>query len=349
MRWSRDDRPGRAGACKRRGFTLIELLVVIAIIGMLIGLLLPAVQAAREAARRSQCSNNLKQIGLGILNFESVYRKLPTGGEGTDYTINASKTAPSSCFSKHSLFTHLLPYIEQKDIYVQLDLTRSYRDTTIDSTTGKCNSVTCQRTINTYVCPSNPYLSYKDPCGYGGLDYFATVYTDISDGLGPNPLVGVRDHATRMDGAMTVPDGRNLGTSKDIPGNYIDGTKATGVPIGSISDGLSNTIGVIEDAGRVCPTASARPMGERPAATPIPPPSIPFVNSTRLMLPPRPRAVYAAAACGVGPIPTRAAAESPARRPIRPRRFRTPERSSTRTTTRPAVRSDTSGRRTTRD
>lgn len=259
MRWSREGRHGQAGACKRRGFTLVELLVVIAIIGTLVGLLLPAVQAAREAARRSQCSNNLKQIGLGIHNFESVYRKLPTGGEGTDFSGGLGARA---CFSKHSLFTHLLPFIEQKDIYVQLDLTRSYRDTTINTATGKSNAMVCQRQISTYVCPSNPYLSYKDPVGYGGLDYFATVYTDISDGTNPaQPLTGVRDARTRMDGAMTVTDGRNLGTDKVTATNFLDGKTPTSVPMGAISDGLSNTIAVIEDAGRVCPTASGGAYG----------------------------------------------------------------------------------------
>jgi prepilin-type N-terminal cleavage/methylation domain-containing protein len=63
------------------GFTLVELLVVIAIIGILVALLLPAIQAAREAARRSQCSNNLRQIGLGILNFESARSELPPGSD----------------------------------------------------------------------------------------------------------------------------------------------------------------------------------------------------------------------------------------------------------------------------
>jgi len=242
-----------AGRAARRGFTLVELLVVIAILGVLISLLLPAVQTAREAARRSQCSNNMKQMGLAIHNFESVHKKLPACGEGTDY---GGGLAPRTAFSKHSLFTQLLPYIEQNDVYIQLDLTRSYRDTRINTLSGKSNAQVCQRTISTYVCPSNPYASYKDPCGFGGLDYFSPCYTDISDGTksGGKPA-GVRDATNyRTSGALATTDGRNLGTDKDTAANFIDGPSAFSGPMSMISDGTSNTIAIIEDAGRVCPS-----------------------------------------------------------------------------------------------
>jgi prepilin-type N-terminal cleavage/methylation domain-containing protein/prepilin-type processing-associated H-X9-DG protein len=95
-----------------RGFTLIELLVVIAIIAILIALLLPAVQQAREAARRTQCKNNLKQIGLALFNYESTFQRLPPGNFG----------GMGSCNDDGLAWTFaILPYIEQAPLYNQID------------------------------------------------------------------------------------------------------------------------------------------------------------------------------------------------------------------------------------
>src|SRR6187200_924752 len=100
---------------RARGFTLIELLVVIAIIAVLIALLLPAVQQAREAARRTQCKNNLKQIGLAIHNYESTYRVYPFG-KGPSYTNVAAPV-----FARWSQHSMLLPYVEQANLYQSID------------------------------------------------------------------------------------------------------------------------------------------------------------------------------------------------------------------------------------
>ena len=105
----------------RQGFTLVELLVVIAIIGILVGLLLPAVQAAREAARRMSCSNNFKQIGLGIHNYHSAYKQLPTqlGGTGNDLQGSHRYFRGSDIANNQSLsyLVGLLPFIEQQGLW----------------------------------------------------------------------------------------------------------------------------------------------------------------------------------------------------------------------------------------
>ncbi len=112
----------------QRAFTLVELLVVIAIIGILVGLLLPAVQAAREAARRMSCSNNFKQIGLGIHNYHSAYSQLPTHGSGTTGTAgpevpgnnsrHGNTTAHSN--SRLSMLVGILPFVEQQASWEQI-------------------------------------------------------------------------------------------------------------------------------------------------------------------------------------------------------------------------------------
>ncbi|TWU01255.1 DUF1559 domain-containing protein [Stieleria varia] len=104
----------------RSGFTLVELLVVIAIIGILVGLLLPAVQAAREAARRMSCSNNFKQIGLGIQNYHSSFKQLPTNGTGSKRVPSMTDATNQSNRLFLSWLVPILPYIEQQALWEQI-------------------------------------------------------------------------------------------------------------------------------------------------------------------------------------------------------------------------------------
>src|SRR4026208_585940 len=108
--------PRNPSRLRRRAFTLIELLVVIAIIAILIALLLPAVQQAREAARRTQCKNNLMQLGLAIHNYEMAYEVLPPG------TINPTGPIAHQASGSHaSWLVHLLPYLDQASTFKNFD------------------------------------------------------------------------------------------------------------------------------------------------------------------------------------------------------------------------------------
>src|SRR5215510_13029053 len=108
-------RVSSAASFLRRGFTLVELLVVIAIIGVLVSLLLPAVQSARESARRSQCNNNLRQIGLAIHNFEGAYGTFPAAA--TRVEIDTYMHGPT-------WWIYTMPYMEQGNTYNQITFPR---------------------------------------------------------------------------------------------------------------------------------------------------------------------------------------------------------------------------------
>ena len=204
----------------RRAFTLVELLVVIAIIGVLIALLLPAVQMAREAGRRMSCMNNLKQLGIAMLTHESTNGFLPTGGEGTDPTTK--KTA----FELHSTFTRLLTFMELSQIASQMNLSYAYNDKR-----WPANQIATRTTVAPFLCPSNG-MHEDDPLGYGTTDYMPTVYTDI------DPVTGIRNIATRMDGALA------LKKSRTAPTGW------TGFKVADIRDGMSNTIAIGENSAR---------------------------------------------------------------------------------------------------
>lgn len=118
--------PKLIGQAPIRAFTLVELLVVIAIIGVLVALLLPAIQAAREAGRRAQCINNLKQIGLAVLNYETANGHLPPGRLGCDVGYRpqpyCSSVADEPNQSELSCFAVILPYLESQSGYQLFDL-----------------------------------------------------------------------------------------------------------------------------------------------------------------------------------------------------------------------------------
>jgi prepilin-type N-terminal cleavage/methylation domain-containing protein/prepilin-type processing-associated H-X9-DG protein len=151
----------------RLAFTLVELLVVIAVIGILIGLLLPAVQAAREAARRMQCQNNLKQIGLAIMNYESSSRSLPMGWNGMHDPIQGTTY-------RWSYLAATLPYLEQGNLYDGLNLNRTLYPPGGGQPPRPEHVPMISTIIPTYLCPSDHGQPVSGPSGV--LDSAPTNY-----------------------------------------------------------------------------------------------------------------------------------------------------------------------------
>ncbi|SMP72252.1 prepilin-type N-terminal cleavage/methylation domain-containing protein/prepilin-type processing-associated H-X9-DG domain-containing protein [Neorhodopirellula lusitana] len=216
---------------KNRGFTLVELLVVIAIIGVLVGLLLPAVQAAREAARRMSCSNNFKQIGLGIHNYHSAYKQLPVHGTGTTGLFgNRHKSDPTgSSYLEVSALVGIVPFVEQQALWEQIanpfqtedsggnvkyyDPMGPWPGTTLASLSAQGSYDPWLTDVGTYRCPSDPgrglpaqgRTNYGMCIGdsiditYGGLKVRSTG----ADNTGGTPPVYQRAQAS-MRGAFVV-------------------------------------------------------------------------------------------------------------------------------------------------
>jgi prepilin-type N-terminal cleavage/methylation domain-containing protein len=207
--------PRRLLPQKRQGFTLIELLVVIAIIAILIGLLLPAVQKVREAAARMTCSNNLKQMSLAMHNFESTYQRIPAlVGVYTGDVQN-----PNYYTRGVNAITALLPYIEQENLRkCMFDSTNSFYYAWWGGNPAGTNPYT--QVVKTFVCPSDDSLTggKNVRTGWAGSSYAA------------NAMLFARTDPT---GAMPV-----TGGSFD-----------SGLSIGKIKDGSSNTIAFIEKRG----------------------------------------------------------------------------------------------------
>lgn len=199
----------------RRGFTLVELLVVIAIIGVLIALLLPAVQAAREAARRSQCTNNLKQIGLGMHNYHDVNNILPPSYNNA-HPVNNGEV-------RWGWATYILPFIEQGNLYELLD-TANQGGLTPNATNG------LQTELDVFRCPSDPGPALNDRFTKSGAKQATSNYVisesvaayenngsnyqnkfaSITDGLSNTFMCGERDG---FEAHAAVWPGRSQSTS----------------------------------------------------------------------------------------------------------------------------------------
>ena len=168
---------------RRSAFTLIELLVVIAIIAILVAILLPAVQQAREAARRSQCKNNLKQLGLAMMNYESTHGSFPQMSFRKPNAGNPQwGLQPWEGFSPQTM---VLPFMEQATLYSELDL---------DLSAGvQPNLNAARQEIEAYLCPSD--VPYRDAgntfgptqsngeSGWGGLNYLCNTGPNLSYGI----------------------------------------------------------------------------------------------------------------------------------------------------------------------
>ena len=166
----------------RRAFTLIELLVVIAIIAVLIGLLLPAVQKVREAASRAQCTNNLKQLGLALHNYESARGSFPPAFRGP----SSSSPLPSYFFS-WSVLAELNPYLEQTNIYNRMDLTQPIY-VPPNYNVSPANQFAVQQVVKLFLCPSDQMqpvsVAYGEPV-IGPTNYAACVGTGTTNGGPP--------------------------------------------------------------------------------------------------------------------------------------------------------------------
>lgn len=207
---------------RQRGFTLVELLVVIAIIGVLVGLLLPAVQSARESARRTQCSNNLRQLALALHNYHDTNKTFPwgaTGGWG------------------HSWHAFILPFMEQQPLYEIIPWTDSGSATGTDANSRAFQTMARTR-LEIFVCPSQGDPEVADVNG-------------LTNRAVGNYLGNVGTHRKNAATGLITNDDLaqySIGNGVLIPQNFVDNNNPPDPPIrmSSIRDGTSSTLMVGE-------------------------------------------------------------------------------------------------------
>jgi len=236
---------------RSRGFTLIELLVVIAIIAILIALLLPAVQQAREAARRTQCKNNLKQIGLAMHNYHDAFNIFPSGvllyGTLPNPVTDATTLPDDAGFGWGA---QLLPYLDQANLFNTLGVTTQSLHTILLDPTQRTGPV--QSSLSVYKCPSDnaPDLNTLRP-------FFVTQYGGSGTTDSPTGWFGATSNYAANMGTRVVTFTTAIVDGTDPYGLF---WAASGTSLVSITDGTSNTILVGE---RAWPNAAAVWIGTR--------------------------------------------------------------------------------------
>ncbi|MBQ9873430.1 MAG: DUF1559 domain-containing protein [Thermoguttaceae bacterium] len=212
------------------GFTLVELLVVIAIIGILIGLLLPAVQAAREAARRAQCTNNMKQLGLALANFESANKRLPNQYRD-EFWMGYDTGAVYSRLTRLSVQSLLLPYLEQQPL---MDKITSYAQAYKDSGAAMPSPTD----INNTDVAENPYKTAV-PAFICPSDGNAASLQTMADYFGPCNYGCNWGDACTANGST---DDSAIKGQKNRRGVFVNGYQAGRTTLSHITDGTSNTM-----------------------------------------------------------------------------------------------------------
>lgn len=219
----------------RSGFTLVELLVVIAIIGVLIGLLLPAVQSAREASRRSACTNNLKQLGLGLQTYHDSNKKFPPGGIW--YTNNTK--AKNWSKNRGSLLYYVLPFVEQSTLYDAFDDSKTIAYQQFSPAPASGSPYIAGTVINSFRCPSDDSSPYNDVAmngiAPGNLATFSYSASKGPSRTGNNPSGSCSERAAWDAYKLSASDRTPAGPFTRL-GRFFQCT------VRDVEDGLSKTI-----------------------------------------------------------------------------------------------------------